>query len=322
MDSQHAAPAAADVTLRAGTVLDVTSDGVVGRREAIRLAVMGLGLGAVAVGCRGQGSPTVEAGPDATIPFRLVASFPTGVPYVAARAPSRLPFQIARQDGTLLDELPEVLPTTVWRDGRQVGDRIDLPARSDGTDAGYVALETTFDEPVVHEVRVTLDGEELTARVPVYDAATVVTPQVGVRMPSAATPTTDQRLSVDPICTLSPQCPLHDTSLDAALGAGGPVALVVGSAEFCLDLRCGPTLSNFVEVAAGFPTVTSIHAEPYRNPKAVPELLEADPTELVELLAISWEPAIFLIGRDGTIRSRADAVAGTDELRTLFAAIA
>jgi hypothetical protein len=310
------------VTLRAGTVLDVTTDGVVGRREAIRLAVMGLGLGAVAAGCRGQGSPTVEAGPDATIPYRLVASYPTGVPYVAAGAPSRLPFQIARPDGTLLDDLPAILPATVWRDGRQVGDRIELTGRSDGADAGYVALETTFEEPVVHEVRITLDDEELTARVAVYDAATVVTPQVGVRMPSAATPTMDQRLAVDPICTLSPQCPLHDTSLDAALGSGGPVALVVGSAEFCLDLRCGPTLSNFVEVAAGFPTVTPIHAEPYRNPKAVPELLEADPTELVELLAINWEPAIFLIGRDGTIRARADAVAGTAELRTLFETIA
>lgn len=322
MDSQHAAPAAADVTLRTGTVLGVTTDGIVGRREAIRLAMMGLGLGALTAGCRSQGSATVEAGPDATLPFRLVASFPTGVPYVAAGAPSRLPFQIARPDGTLLDDLPAVLPATVWRDGRQVGGRVDLPARSDGADAGYVALETTFDEPVVHEVRVAFDGGELTAQVPVDDAATVVTPQVGMRMPSAATPTTEQRLAVDPICTLSPQCPLHAASLDAALGAGGPVALVVGSAEFCLDLRCGPTLSNFVEVAAGFPTVTSIHAEPYRNPKSVPELLEADPTELVELLAINWEPAIFLIGRDGVIRARADAVAGTDELRTLFGTIA
>ena len=313
------------MTARAGTVLDVASDGVVGRREAIRLAATGLGtigLGLLTAGCRGQGSPTVEAGPAATVPYRLVASFPTGVPYAAAGFPSRLPFQIARPDGTLLDELPGVLPATIWRDGRQVGDRVDLPARSDGTDGGYVALETTFDEPVLHEVRITLDDEELTARVPVYDAATVVTPQVGVRMPSAATPTTEQRLAVDPICTLSPQCPLHETSLDAALGAGGPVALIVGSAEFCLDLRCGPTLPTFVEVAAGFPSVTSIHAEPYRNPKAVPELLEADPTELVELLAISWEPAVFLIDRGGTIRARADAVVGDEELRSLFSSIA
>jgi len=264
----------------------------------------------------------VEAGDAATVPLQLVGVFPTGVPYVAAGAPSRLPFQVALADGTLLDDLPAEVTATVWRDGRQVGEPLRLRPQPDGADAPYLALETTFDLPVLHEVRMRLDDRDLSAPVAVYEAAAVVTPQVGAAMPAAATPTTEQPLTVDPICTLTPTCPLHETSLDVALGAGGPVALVVGSAEYCLDLRCGPTLATFVRTASAFPTVRSIHAEPYRNPKAVPTLIEADPTELVERLAISWEPAIFFVGRDGLIAARADAVAGEEELRGLFARIA
>ena len=50
-------------------------------------------------------------------------------------------------------------------------------------------------------------------------------------------------------------------------------------------------------------------------------LVDDDP-DVAELLAISWEPAVFLIDRGGTIRARADAVVGDEELRSLFSSIA
>ena len=45
-----------------------------------------------------------------------------------------------------------------------------------------------------------------------------------------------------PICTAEPRCPLHTTSLDAAVAAGGPVALLVSTPKFCQVAICGPVL--------------------------------------------------------------------------------
>ncbi len=279
-------------------------------------------LGAlVAPSCRSQGSPTVTAGPDAALPYRLVAAFPTGIPYVAAGAPVRLPFQVARADGSIVDDLPDPVELSIWRDDRQVGDPVRVRPQTDGT-ASYLPLPATFDEAVDYEVRGRFEDTALVAPVEVVPPAAVATPLVGAPMPGSATATEERPLEVDPICTLNPQCPWHTVSLDAALGSSAPVALVIGSDVYCTDDRCGPSLRSFVAVAGEFPTVTSIHAEPFRNPKLESFPEDVSRTEVTEVLGVDWEPATFFVDRAGVIVARADGIVGAEELRGLDRRIA
>ncbi len=279
-------------------------------------------LGAVvATSCRSQGSPTVPAGEAAALPFRLVAAFPTGIPYVPAGPAVRLPFQVARIDGSLVQDLPDPFELTIWRDDRQVGDPVRVRPETDGTST-YLPLPAVFDEAVDYEIRGNLEGTDLVAPVEVVPPDTVTTPPVGAPMPPSATATDERPLDVNPICTLNPQCPWHTVSLDAALGSRSPVALVIGSDVYCTDDRCGPSLQNFVAVAGEFPTVTSIHAEPFRNPKIETFPDDVNRTEVATALGVEWEPATFFVDRSGAIVGRADGIVGAGELRQLFAGIA
>ena len=66
-------------------------------------------------------------------------------------------------------------------------------------------------------------------------------PAGGVTMPAIATPTADDALGVDPICTNDPVCSLHDITVGDALDAGGPFGLARRHARVLLDrhLRTG-----------------------------------------------------------------------------------
>lgn len=289
-----------------------------------------LGGGAVAFGaaaafgiaaCTSQDSPTVESGGDAADALRLVPAFPVGVPYIATRVPTRLPWQIARGDGSLLDRIDGPVRFTVLRDGEPVGRPIEVPARTEGLARAYLPLQTSFPDALTYEVAAEFRGRELRSRVQAYDPAVVRTPQVGGRLPDVATPTVDNTLDVDPICTLSPRCPYHATSVDAAVRAGAPVAVIVGSDIYCTSGECGPVLDLFIATAAAFPTVTTIHAEPYKNPTAVRTLSLAAPAPFTVAATVRAEPSTFFVDRRGTVVARADSLVDAGELRELFGRI-
>jgi hypothetical protein len=291
------------------------------RRHALAAIGATAASAVIMSGCRSQGSATVEAGDAATLAYRLVAAYPTSIPYVAAGTQVRLPFQLAGADGQIIDDLPDPFEVRIWRDNQPVGDAVAARPQSDGIST-YLTLLTQFDTAVDYELRAEFDGVPLLATVRVARPEMVATPPVGAVMPSTATATNDATLDVDPICTLSPECPWHAVSLDAALGSGSPVALIIGSNVYCLDDRCGPSLRNFVAVAGEFPTVTAIHAEPFRNPKVGDFPDDTGETEVTKRLGVEWEPATFFVDRSGIITARADGIVGSDELRSLFAQIA
>lgn len=298
------------------------------RTSASRRAFLGggaLALGAaaaVSVGaCSAQDTPTVETGEASLGALRLVPAFPVGVPYVATGVTTRLPWQIARGDGSLLDRIDGPVRFTVLRDGETVGAPIEVRARTEGLTRAYLPLLTTFPDALTYEIVAEVEGAELRSRLQAYDPAVVQTPQVGGRLPVVATPTVDNTLDVDPICTLSPRCPYHATSLDAAVQSGAPVAIIVGSDIYCADDECGPVLDLFVATAAAFPTVTTIHAEPYKNPTAVRTLSLAAPAPFTIEATVRAEPSTFFVDRTGTIVGRADSLVDGGELRELFGRI-
>ncbi len=297
------------------------------RTSTSRRAFLGgsaLAIGAATVGvaaCSSQDTPTVETGDEALDALRLVPAFPTGVPYVATGVTTRLPWQIARGDGSLLDRIDGPVRFTLLLDGEPVGTAVEVRSRTEGLTRAYLPLQTIFPDALTYEISAEFEGTELRSRVQAYDPAVVQTPQVGGRLPDVPTPTVDNTLDVDPICTLSPRCPYHATSLDAAVLAGAPVAIIVGSDIYCASGECGPVLDLFIATAAAFPAVTTIHAEPYKNPTAVRTLSLAAPAPFTIEAAVHAEPSTFFVDRTGTIVARADSLVDAGELRELFGRI-
>ena len=63
-----------------------------------------------------------------------------------------------------------------------------------------------MDEPGVYTGRTELDGEAVEMAIKVDRPEDVSTIQLGAAMPAIATPTADDALGVDPICTNDPVC--------------------------------------------------------------------------------------------------------------------
>lgn len=236
----------------------------------------------------------------------ITAGEPQRIP-VAAFAPDRTP----RRD----EALPRTAPVTINRDGAEVATTtvelhgLDLPFP-------YYPVRATLPEPGLYEVVVELDDGPTSLMVQAFDPAQVVVPRPGQPMPSVPTPTTGDPQGVDPLCTRFEPCPLHETSLDQALGTG-PVALLVGTPAYCQTGVCGPVLDQLLAAVPDHPGVVAIHAEVYANPREVDGNI-ADPAirpaPVMAGLDLSYEPVLFLVGSDGLVAERFDNVYDTREL--------
>lgn len=185
----------------------------------------------------------------------------------------------------------------------------------DGIDLPYVPLRHRFEAPGIYEAHTRYQGKDLTAAVRVNDA-TVPVPFPGKPLISVATPTTADHRGVEPICTRDPACPLHETSLDAALAAKRPVALLFSTPARCKSRLCGPVLDNLLAQQDTFADrVQFIHVEIYRE--ASSEKL----APAVESYQLPGEPFLFLAGADGIVRERLDNAYDRAEVREALTAL-
>lgn len=168
------------------------------------------------------------------------------------------------------------------------------------------------------------DGSSKTVRLEYDVVETGSTVAIGDPAPSIETPTTEssggdvRAVSTDQ----QPEERLYTTSVDDALAAGKPFVLAFATPAFCETQICGPTLDTVKEVAADYPELTFINVEPYVmkfvSGSLQPELDEAGqlkPAPWTEAFGLRTEPWVFVIGGDGTVRAKFEAVLGTDELR-------
>ncbi len=189
----------------------------------------------------------------------------------------------------------------------------------------YFALRTTFEEPGIYDLALTVDGQIASMPFQIFDAGDVVVPLPGQVMPAIRVPTFENPLGMNPLCTQpNGPCPLHVQTLEEALIVGGAVALLIATLAVCQTAYCGPVLDVLLELAPEFPSITFLHAEVYENPAEVgfdylAEGLIVSPT--VADLALPFEPALFLIGPDGIIVDRIDNVFDNTELRSALAAL-
>ena len=242
----------------------------------------------------------------------LVASSPT----LAMTADQRVALMLLRgQEPIAEDATVEVLFGQVQ--GQSVGQRIGpVPAErhADGLTRPYHLARATFPAAGNYAIQATVDGKQVLAALEAVDPAEDPTPKVGQPLLSTKTPTKADPMGVDPLCTATPACPLHEVSLDAALAEKKPVALLFGTPAFCKTDTCGPVLDILLEEMKPYAErMRFIHVEIYTD-----RTLKTT-TAPVQAYKLPGEPFLFLAGADGVVRERIPGPYDRAEVRAALA---
>ncbi|WP_040493906.1 hypothetical protein [Ilumatobacter nonamiensis] len=220
----------------------------------------------------------------------------------------RLPFSLARTAELVTDGPDQLTGQVVDLDGNAIGDPI-IAVRRDVTPAPYYAFRPTMNTPGVYGIRID-DGTEADANFQVTEPSLVAVPGPGDVLAGFDTPTAADPGGVDPICTREPECPFHAMTLTEALASGSYVAYIVGTPAFCQTGTCAPALETMVDVAPDYAdSFVFVHAEVWTDTTAT----EVAPA--VATLDMQFEPALFIVGPDGTVIERLDGLWDETELR-------
>lgn len=150
-------------------------------------------------------------------------------------------------------------------------------------------------------VAVTSDQRAGADAIQVASPADSQLPAPGREAMAVATPTNDDDLGFEQLCTADPPCGMHEVSLDQALEAGRPIMLTFATPAYCETAVCGPSVEILDEVRTSrdWGETVFIHVEIF-----------TDGGQTVAEPVTEWglpsEPWLFAIAADGTIVDRAD----------------
>lgn len=242
--------------------------------------------------------------------------------YAVAGTEQRLPLAIRSADGIPETDGPAELEVRVRRDGTDVGEPFVVARHAAGVPLPFYPVRTTFPEPGLYELVSDLDGEPASVPFQVSAAGSTGLLAIGDTLPPQATPTVDEHLGVEPICTRFPDpCPLHDVSLVDAGDADLPIVLMVGTPAYCHIGVCGPVLELLLEVMPAHPGATYLHAEVYRDAEEV-GVQRATPTPIMGALGLTFEPSLWVADAAGVVVDRIDFVFDRTEIEAAVAKVA
>jgi hypothetical protein len=295
------------------------------------LAGLGAGAGVLLLGaCGDDGGSGVESGgtdSGSDVPgdaegdgiggptYALSQFF--GGPLLAAGTESRAPFGVSDRDGLLpADATPDVLEVQLHdATDAPVGAPIEVRRHDDGLPRGYFPLRFTVEAPGIYVARTEVDREVAEMSVQVHAEADLRVIRPGQPLPPLQTPTTTDARGVDPICTRSPACDLHDLTVADALEEERPLALLVATPAYCQVAICGPVLDVLLDVMGEHPEVRYLHAEVFAHPEDDASVY----APVIDDLGLHFEPVLVLVGADGVVRERVDVIYDRVELRDALA---
>ncbi len=157
-------------------------------------------------------------------------------------------------------------------------------------------------------------------------------PKIGDHAIASQSPTTSNHEGVDPICTRTPPCSMHQISIADALQTGKPTVVLFATPEFCVSRTCGPTTDIVESVAKQFEGQANfIHVEVFKSLADGQKGLSSESqgqgvsTDLTSQTYTEWklatEPYLYFIGPDGVIKDRWTGSVGADETKTRVAAL-
>ena len=134
-------------------------------------------------------------------------------------------------------------------------------------------------------------------------------PGVGDEAPRVSTPTADEVADVSEIDTRVPPSTLHDEDLAEVLGRK-PVVLLFATPALCESRICGPVVDVAEQVKRDTgDEVAFIHQEIYNDND-----FNKGPRPQVKAYDLPSEPWLFVVDREGVIRTAIEGGFSTDEL--------
>ncbi len=200
--------------------------------------------------------------------------------------------------------------------GETPSEFVDAKPRAEGLPEfrGVYTIERVFDTAGTWAGRLEYQSEASDFLFVVRDEPAA--PAIGYTASDAASPTRDDTLGVDPICTREPPCPLHAVSLDALVGKGRPVVVLFGTPALCQTQYCGPVLDVLMPIADEHSAaVDTVHVEIYND------LTGQRSAPTVEAWGLPSEPWLYGIDPDGRITARIDGAFDATEIRAVYATL-
>jgi hypothetical protein len=172
---------------------------------------------------------------------------------------------------------------------------------------GIYVAEATFPEPGVWSAQAVLPKRAVPFAIQVKESPEA--PVVGASALTVPSPTRADPLGVDPICTRSPMCPLHDVSLSDVIGTQ-PVAVMFATPALCASQYCGPVLDELLDVMGPYQDrgVAIVHVEIYESNRG------ATLAPTVEAWGLPSEPWLYTVDAAGVIQERIDGAFATNEV--------
>jgi len=216
-------------------------------------------------------------------------------------SPQRAPYVLISEEGWPLSEgVPESIDLLVTEINSEET-IFEGKVRRHGEPGVIPYFPLIFDPPRSGEYRV--EGRGLTGhhQLLVADPSDIQLIQIGQKMPSIQTPTMQNNLEINPICTKSSgPCSLHVKSLDESLSGSTPTALLISTPRFCQTDVCGPALDILIkqsELLEG--KLSIIHAEVFKET----EKQNLSVTPVVGAFGLTFEPSLIVANNEGVITS-------------------
>lgn len=272
-------------------------------RRSFLLASAGVVLGAAACSSDSDDGPEIEVSKKDTTTLPVDLSLVVASYVHTAGIDERITLALIRGNGPY----NTTDPIEFAIDGAPV----KATRYSEGILLPYYLVRQKFAAPGIKEVTAKVGAKTLKAALQVTDMAGSKVPVPGQPMPKVASPTVADNKGVNPVCTKRPApCPLHDVSLDAALGEGKPLAVLFATPALCQSQLCGPVLDNLLAARDEFSgKVRMLHVEIYTDLSGK----TLNPT--VAGYKMESEPFLFLVGADGNVKERLDNAYDKVEVR-------
>lgn len=181
-------------------------------------------------------------------------------------------------------------------------------------DAGPLGLYlTAIDVPEPGSYVVVVDEGEPTGQAAIEPIAPSdsALPTPGDEAVSVQTPTEEDDMGVEELCTLQPDpCGMHETSLDTVLSEGRPAVVLFATPAYCQTATCGPSVETLeaLRTSGDYDDVAFVHVEIFSDAGQT----IAEP---VEAWSLPTEPWLFTIDANGDVVDRIDGAMVDDELR-------
>ena len=216
-------------------------------------------------------------------------------------SPQRAPYVLISEQGwPLSEEVPDAIELIVTEINSEET-IFEGKVHRHGEPGVIPYFPLIFDPPRSGEYKVEGRGLDGHHQLIVTDPSDIQLIQIGQKMPSIQTPTMQNNLEINPICTKSSgPCSLHKKSLDESLSSSTPTALLVSTPRFCRTDVCGPALDILIkqsELLDG--KLSIIHAEVFKEP----EEQNFSVAPVVGAFGLTFEPSLIVANSEGVITS-------------------